>query len=322
MNFYFAASKVCNLRCKYCYVPEYNKTKQKQYDQRATEAATAFVQKAKAENMGLHTCCLHGAECTILSPETLGGLVNLFFEHTLRPVRIQTNGVSLTSEYLDRLLKVIHNPSKFHIGFSIDGPESIHNANRKNTWKQVSTNFFTAVQKGFEAGILSVINAATIANLDDFGDWNMAMDKFGVKRRYKLAEHGFELTPDENMIFAKWLLKTGYWRNLQAFIPMMCIHQGNDCFFFEFDIDGKTYTCNKNFEDSKSFGNWQDAPFDALIKKRRVYNQDKYIHPDCSTCEYWERCRGGCPTTRTNGKSVDCAIKKYIWDQFKIAKAA
>ena len=313
MNFYFAATKTCNLRCKYCYVPEYNRANQGDIDIRAIVAAERLIKKAKDERQPLGRVCLHGAESTTLSPHVLGRIVNEFFENTRRPVKIQTNGTLLTVEYLKRLLRTIRNPTKLQMGFSIDGPATIHNQNRQGSWSKATKGLLLSKAFGFKVRILSVVNAATVENIEEFGAWCGKMDVAGVPVVFKLAEHGHELTTKENQAFAKWLIESGRQFQAQAFRPNTCIHEGNECYFFEFDIDGGVYSCNKTFFDGGRFADWEKESFEDIKRKRKGLNAEKHIDPACLDCPYWSKCKGGCSASRVNGRSIDCDIKRFVW---------
>ncbi len=317
MNFYFAVSKVCNLRCSYCYVPEYNKSMKKFVDDRALQGAKDFVEKAKKENTVLGTCILHGAEPMVISPEVLGEIINIFYTATQRAVRVQTNGTHNDIAYLSTVLDVIGTPCKFNIGVTMDGCAMTHNPNRQNTWDLVLRNLLIKKGMGFGGGILTVITKEVVGNLKNFGYWVEYMELMGFRIKFKLAEHGYELSHEENIKFAQWLIDSGNKMKLQGFQPKICILKGNNCDFYEFDVDGGVYSCNKAYSEEGKFGNWRLESFEELKAKREVLYQDTPIDIECYGCEYWEQCHGGCPVSRVNKKSIDCTIKRYVWDDEK-----
>lgn len=319
MNCYFAISKVCNLKCHYCYVPSYNKGHQTDYDRRALDAAQRFTTKIEQENYAMESIVLHGAEPSILSAKTLGKIVNLFQNPTHDDVRIQSNGTRFNGEYLDQLLKVIQDPNHLYIGISIDGSPKIHNPQRDNSWEQVMHNIAELGRRGFRIGLLAVITPLTLRYLKQFEKWVEEMRPQVETITFKLGEHGFGLSEIENQQFAEWLYASKNLKSLQAFQPSLCMHDGNQCEFYEFDIDGNCYACNKNFNDSGIFANWFQEDFTTIVTKRRLLFVSRPMDPECLTCPYKIICQSGCPVTRIQNKSVDCLIKKTIYA--KLAEA-
>lgn len=316
MHCYFAVSKVCNLRCSYCYVSEYNKSHQDDYDRRALSAAERFVEKAGTEKLPLESVTLHGAEPTILTARTLGQIVNLFAKPTDNDVRIQSNGTHFTPKYLDDLLGVIQDPAKFFIGISMDGSAVIHNPQRNDTWDLVFRNIMELRARNFQTGLLAVVTSLTLKHLKEFGLWVEYMRPLVHSITFKLGEHGFGLTEEEKIQFARWLYGSRNIKQLQAFQPDLCIQDGNECEFYEFDIDGNCYSCNKNYLETGVFANWFEEPFETVVSKRQSLYGSRPVDPECQSCPYLSICHSGCPLTREEGKSVDCRIKKEIYARF------
>lgn len=204
MHCYFAVSKVCNLRCQYCYVPEYNKSHQVNYDSQAVTAARRFSKKIRQESFSFESITLHGAEPSILSARALGEVIQIFWEATGNQVQIQSNGTRLTEPYLNKLIEVIGNPNRIFVGISIDGSASIHNPQRNDTWHKVTENIKTLRKHGFEVGLLSVITPLTIKHLQDFDLWVESVKHIVQGLTFKLGEHGFGLSEKEG-IFANWV---------------------------------------------------------------------------------------------------------------------
>ncbi|MBI4404086.1 MAG: radical SAM protein [Deltaproteobacteria bacterium] len=315
MHCYFAVSKVCNLRCRYCYVPEHNKNQQVDYDEKALFATREFVKKIEKEKFHIDSVTLHGAEPTILSSETLGEIINLFSSAANNDVRIQSNGTRLTPSYLDRLIKVIKNPNKLFVGISMDGSANIHNSQRNNTWDLITRNIMELRERRFEVGLLAVITSETLKHLREFGYWVEYMKPLVRGITFKMGEHGYSLKASENARFAEWLYKNKHIKHLQAFMPDLCIHDGNQCEFYEFDLDGNCYSCNKNYNDSGTFANWHEDSFKTIVKKREILYGTQAIDPECKSCSYQSLCHSGCPLSRENGKSVDCLVKKNIYSK-------
>lgn len=313
INCYFGVSKVCNLRCTYCYVPEYNKGHQADYDARALAAACRFAEKARREGLSIGEIALHGAEPTILSPQTFGRIINIFHALTGKEIGLQSNGTRLTPEYLDRLLHVIGDPAKLFVGISIDGSPAIHNPQRNNTWERVMGNIAALRARGFGIGVLAVITPLTMRHLPDFEAWVTQIKSRVDGLTFKLGEHGFGLTAEEKIAFADWLYATQNIKHLQAFMPNICIQDGNNCGFYEFDVDGHCYSCNKNYNTEGAFANWFEQSFAEIVARRDGLYRATPCHAECATCPIAPYCASGCPLTREAGHSVDCYVRKRVY---------
>ncbi|OGP07724.1 MAG: hypothetical protein A2048_03050 [Deltaproteobacteria bacterium GWA2_45_12] len=283
------------------------------YDGRALEAAQRFAAKIKKEDFFVESMTLHGAEPSILSAKTLGEIINILAESTHDIVRIQSNGTRFTADYLDQLLKIIGNPKRFFVGISIDGSAKIHNEQRDNSWQRVTHNINELNKRGFRIGLLSVITPLTLQYLPEFEKWIEQTRPQVESISFKLGEHGYGLNDEENLRFAKWLVRTKNLKSLQAFQPDLCMHQGNRCVFFEFDIDGNCYACNKNFNQEGVFANWFNESFSAIVAKRLHLFKLQPINVECLDCSYKPVCESGCPASRIQNRSVDCLIKKTVY---------
>ena len=157
---YFAVSKYCNIRCSYCYLPEDFKNKREDIDSEAIASVHKLVDKAANEGFAFDRMYLHGAEPTTLKPETIVELVNQLSTVTLRQhINIQTNGVALNKQYLDRLGDM---KDKIAIGYSVDLPPAAHNKNRQKTYRKIIENIKEARDRGYQHRLLCCINKETM----------------------------------------------------------------------------------------------------------------------------------------------------------------
>lgn len=299
---HFGIRKACNLQCSYCDVSEYNKSGQKNDDERALEAVQQFVEKVKREKLNLCSVTLHEAESGIVSARTLGKLINLLVEPAHNDVRIQSHGTRFTPAYLDELLEEIEDPQKLYVGINMDGG-----------WDLVTRNIEELRKRNFKAGILTVVTPLTIKHLKDFENWTNLMRSCGHSLTFKLGERGYGLNKQESEQFADWLYESKNVKSLQAFMPNLCIHDGNACEFYEFDLDGHCYSCNKSHTDVAAFANWFKESFEEIISKRKKLYKNTMVSTECSLCSYQTICQSGCPLSREEGKSIDCAIKKRLY---------
>jgi radical SAM protein with 4Fe4S-binding SPASM domain len=330
LNIYFATSKTCNINCKNCYLSITFKQSKKITDTKILTSIDYFIEKIESEGFRIGKFCLHGAEPSLMSAKTMGKIINRINEHWKGnkteniAVSIQTNGIRLTKSYLEEVIQIIENPKKFKIGFSIDPPKIIHDSMREDSYNIVMKNYKIAQILGFPTGILSVITTETMTYLSEFGQW--IKNELRKKEKYgnpymikvKLATGNYALNETQLISLSKFLIKNNLIPIMQVFSASYCIQNGNDCEWYEFDIDGNCYSCNKNYNSNGIFANWQYESFDSIIIKRKKLFENEFMHPDCSKCCYEMVCNSGCPLDRhkqgkMKGKAYECVLIKYIY---------
>jgi radical SAM protein with 4Fe4S-binding SPASM domain len=330
INMYFATHKTCNLSCKYCYVPEYNRFVKKVSDEDILATMAQFTSKFEQENYLIGAFCFHGSEASLMSPETMGEaivLMNNYWDRTGisgYDVAIQSNGKRLDEDYLNKVLYKTEEPKKLRIGFSIDPPKQVHDLLRNKTYDDVMENYNRAIKMGFPVSVLSVVSKDTMKYLDEFGDWMAEQlennQKFGnpYKVKIKLATGQMALSEDEIFELSNFLIERNLISLPQMFTPGYCIHDGNECEWYEFDLDGNCYSCNKAYNDDGVFANWKQEPLNEIIGKRKILYQNVIRHVDCSSCEFESLCNSGCPIDRYKtgvmaGKAHECSMIKKVY---------
>ncbi|MDQ1265823.1 MAG: Protein containing Radical domain [Bacteroidota bacterium] len=328
LNMYFATHKTCNLNCTYCYIPESYKKIPRPSDADIISSLMEFIIKVESEGWRIGKFCLHGAEPTLLEPESLAEIVHVMNNHWNKygcknKVAIQSNGIRLDREYLKRLLLLLDGKPDIKLGFSIDPPKAIHDKYRNNSFDKVEQNLFAARELGFFTSILSVITKDTLLHLNDFADWlkkeseKMIKNKNPYKIKVKFAT-GAE-SPDENdmLVLADFFVDNDLAGLLQALSPGYCIQSGNECLWFEFDAEGNCYSCNKKYFGDGIFADWQNESFGEIYEKRIGLYNSAPVHIECGSCEFEYICNSGCPADRQTigdnaGKAHDCILIKRI----------
>lgn len=327
---YFATHKTCNLSCKYCYVPSYNRDENKVKDSEILNSLIQFIQKAEDENYAIGSFCFHGSEPSLMSATTLAQAVILVNDHWSRTgikdqiVAIQSNGKRFTEDYLVDLVKVLGTSKLLKLGFSIDPPEEVHNYIRDNTFSTVINNYNKAQEMGFRTSVLSVISKMTMQYLDGFGIWmkKELIKSHNTKNPYrikiKFATGEMALTEDEILKFTDYLINEELLNLPQMLTPGYCIQNGNECMWFEFDIFGNCYSCNKSYNDEGNFANWKNDSFKKIFEKRRNLYNLEFTNSECSECEFEFLCNSGCPLDRNKdgtmiGKAHECTMIKKVY---------
>lgn len=321
LNLFFATGDACNLRCKYCYLPEFKKAGSKKADTAAVSAAREFVAKCCDEGIELGTVTLHGAEPGLLSPEAAATIANEFARagHYQHRIGIQSNGTLFSDDYFERFESIADGELKFFVGVSIDGPAVITDSIRgHNVFMRATAGLLAANRRGYKTQILCVVSSLTLQALDQFGSWMGQQVESGQAIRLKPAYGQMQMTPAEQEHFAEWLHRTGYARFYQEIDSMMCAPRGNCCFWLEIDSRGGCYSCNKSYGTRDSFADWRSETLASVIEKRRTLYGTAYASPVCQSCAIAPICKSGCPMDRgTDGLALDCHLKRAL-----LAKAA
>lgn len=316
LHLYFATNYACNLRCKYCYLPEYQKNGNKKSDDLAVSAARAFVEKCRREGVKIGHVILHGAESGLLSPEAAATVANEFaragdYQHS---VGIQSNGTLFGDDYFSRFEQHADDELVFGIGISIDGPASITDHVRGNgVYRRASAGLASANRRGYKTQILCVVGAHTIEHLDEFEEWMQTTVATGQDIRFKPAYGAYRMNEAQQERFADWLDRTGFARYYQEISKDLCVTRGNGCFWLEVDVEGNCYSCNKAFGETGSFANWQTESLHDILVKRRALYAEKPTNPGCASCEIRSICHSGCPLDRSEtGLAIDCTLKRHL----------
>ena len=331
---YFATHKTCNLSCKYCYIPTPDRTSKKTDDETVIASLKEFINKAESENYTIGKFCLHGTEPSLLAPESLVRIVKLVNEHWEKNnvknlnVTIQTNGTRFNYEYLNVLEKGLEDRNKLRIGFSIDAPKACHDFFRDNSYDLVYTNYNYAMHRKFPVSILSVVTNKTMEHLTQFKSWiNVQLQrkiKYGnpYNIKIKFASGEFQLSAEELEKFSYFLVENKLQETVQILNPGYCMRSGNECMWFEFDVEGNCYSCNKSYFNGGGFANWKQESFDNIFEKRGKLFEGNFENPECKECCWETVCNSGCPIDRHKdgtmaGKAHECTLIKTVYKQME-----
>lgn len=316
---YWGVSSFCNLRCTYCYVPEYNKSMAKGLNTLAINQTKSLIEKVKNSEYNLATVTLHGAEAFILTPETIKTIVPLLHANTSsKLIGSQTNGVLLTNKYHDRMgdLSAI-----LKIGFTLD-PKTLHNKDRENTYDLVINNINIALERGYKCSVLTTIGGGITDNIEELQDIiNFCEEKkvFLVMKYIHTEDGSYMLRDDEKDKWIDWLYTTKNYKYIQNFSPSFCINGGCYGGFFEFGVNGDVTACNKTNTKDGVFANWIDDTLDEVWLKRQTLFTNIKKPLECYNCEYHTLCYSGCPVDRdSNGFAIDCYIKRKLYNMMHI----
>ncbi|MBT4289012.1 MAG: radical SAM protein [Deltaproteobacteria bacterium] len=332
INMYFAPFKSCNLNCKYCYVPKLYKNVAKPDSKTILNRLELLISKIETDGFQIGAFCLHGSEPALMAPDTLVKISTCLKSHwtrlrcSNRSIAIQSNGTRFTYKYLGELKNRLSRLSDVKLGFSIDPPKVIHDQFRDNSFNLVEQNYLHALDIGFPVSVLSVVTDTVMEHLEGFKGWmkeqldRKAQTGNPYKVKIKLASAPKMFSLAHIPAFTDFLIENNLQSLLQILTPGYCLQAGNECEWYEFDIDGNCYSCNKNFNQESVFANWMQEPIVEIVAKRKQLFVDDPMHAECCLCEYEMICNSGCPLDRIksgdlSGKAHECEMIKKILNQ-------
>lgn len=169
----------CNLSCKYCYIDE-----KVELGMMSEQVLAQTIEKVSKFAEDSHWIW-HGGEPLLMGVEffkIINDIQNFYKKREkLFSNSIQTNGILIDNE----LIELIGKTGDFHIGFSIDGPEEIHNTlrtyeNGKGSFKDVMSGFELLKNNKKKGGAICVVNAKSINYPKKLYDF-FKLEKINVK---------------------------------------------------------------------------------------------------------------------------------------------
>lgn len=349
LTFIVKTSFNCNLGCSYC--SEGLKPRGQYLSIETTDNFIEKVGRYAIDNDAFVQFIWHGGE------PLLRGLD--FYNHVVETQKalgpsfrytnvIQTNGVLMDDRFADFF--AVNN---FHVGFSLDGPPQIHNAQRKAlsgapTFDKVYDGLVKMDDRGQRPSTIAIYTRHTHENLDAFYDFfseraldvqinpllimGSATDDRAVDLRVSPKEYG------EGMIylFDRWIEEplNGFTinplhnivRTLTSGIPQACTEAGHCYDYFKLFPDGSVHLCGLQDYDKHTLGNINTNSMEELLEspERKAYASIKLAMKEtCSRCEHVDVCRGGCTlsayTKRGEVSDVDyyCEGRKMLYTHIK-----
>lgn len=312
-SLYYAVSRKCNLRCKYCYLPEHNKSSTLEKEL-VLSAFKELVDKVLTESTPIDRFVFHGAEATLVGADCVSKMMD-YAELKLGKTTfgIQTNGVDIKEFYTALVGRPIH----FSVSLDV-GEEEHDNQRGKGTFSKIIANLAELKRLGFSVSVLSVLTLHT-ASIEVIQKHKSLLDSLGIGFELKVVNlsPNNQISHNLGVTLGAQLWESGLYRHIQSIFKGICHNRGNACFFIECDYLGNVYSCNHEFGSGTSFGNWTNTSFEDLVYDRRTVYQDVPYDNDCVSCQWFMNCHGGCPITRVNKKADDCSIRLGILNELK-----
>ncbi|MGE5645608.1 MAG: anaerobic sulfatase maturase [Acidobacteriota bacterium] len=320
-------SAVCNLDCEYCFYldRETDPYKSAAVRRMDTDTLERLVDTYLFYSHPESTFAFQGGE------PMLAGLP--FFEKLIEFQRqygrggqvvsnaLQTNGVLIDADWC-RLFK----ESNWLVGVSLDGPEAVHDAYRRDkrgqgTWAQVIRGIETLKKHGVEFNILCTLHRANVEQPRELYRFFRSLG-VGYIQYIPIAEFdaqgqplAFTISPEQ---YGRFLSETfdAWWPErrkvrirdfdniaeaLAGRVPGNCtLHTTCDSYVVV-EHNGDIYPCDFFVERSWKLGNVNLDSWPEIARRhsRAAFAAKKTLpRPECAACEYENICHGGCPKLR------------------------
>lgn len=341
-------SSTCNLACSYCNYPLCDRE-----GGHGSIMDREVLRKSVSQLMAL--CpdevefIWHGGEPLLAGKGLLSEA--LFLQRQLRRKRqrivnrLQTNGTLLDRSWVNFLKQ-----NRFHLGISLDGPQRLHDHYRAYPSGEGSfADVVRAVEllKGMELsfGVLAVVSKDTVGEAKEIYDFFLGS---GTRRLDFLpcaeidhARGGMtapSVTPSQFAdfmieLFDLWLQDDNPGVSIRYFDsilmaalggkPRLCEFAGTCKDFITIDTNGDIYPCDiLTGDEGLKFGNVLEADLEDILetKEHKAFaEQVSERKPECSRCEWYYICRGGCSHYRyvfdqnLFDKNYFCGARKRIF---------
>ena len=315
------ANDSCNLRCAYCSVGDKTHCGMMS-EAEMTSALLWFAGLARERSEGNPCIIFHGGEPLLIPVKQYRKCLNTLFTQTpdLKfTLNIQTNGTILDDEVLSFLKDYAVKP-----GVSIDGPESVHDSQRRDifsrsTYTRIITNIMTMQANGIRpSGLMVLTHTSLNAGLDylkDFAAMNLPLKINPLYSAGEAVKHSelflksgeyaeylirvFEYVIDNEVDISLMPIEYILHGVLSNATPRGCVFSGKcSSSFVCVSHDGNIYPCGR-FADDKShvLGNVHAGGItDSGREILREFSESRSsnLRDECRVCKYVKFCNGGC----------------------------
>jgi uncharacterized protein len=331
----------CNLKCRYCF---YHQRDQLTPHVMSLDLLEKFIHEFLTLFSGKALFIWHGGEPLLAGKLFFQAVVDL--ERRYRnPTHDIGNTIQTNATLVDDEWAAFFREHQFHVGVSLDGSRTSHDAFRKNacghgSHADVLRGIETLRAHGIEPGIIQTLTRETVPHIA--GDFSFFADALGLKGWGINAFYGFGSGAEEysvsNEELAAYLKRcVDLWlgqgdtklrnRELENFLAgvlgkraRLCIFNGSCASYFCLEHDGRVYPCDR-FSGNPDFflGNLQSQNLGEILggAPRAAYTAGvEEPHPDCVACEWRAACHNGCAHHRIggiSGKYYYCAARREVF---------
>lgn len=259
---------------------------------------------------------------------------------------IQTNGTLVDAAWAGFFAE-----HRFLVGVSLDGPQEIHDAVRRDrdgrgTFSRVMAGIDALRRARVDTNILCVVgphNASRASGSFDFfvgeGFTHLQlMPAMGFQAADPQAPPSYGVSPERYGAFLLELFDAWYEggaprvsiRLFDALVasaaglePGLCTHSAACDAGLVVEADGEVYPCDFYLHPRYSLGNLRDVPLRAMVEgeARAAFQRRKgSLLESCAGCGHFALCRGGCPRNATSspgagpGSDIFCPSYRALFD--------
>lgn len=360
MNGLIMCTDECNLRCTYCFEESMHtdcikplSSIRKDFSFFIDNYLDKYVRELIDINKELNKTethiTFHGGEPLLVGSELLRRGFEIVSQYRNTVISIQTNGTLINDELID-----LFKEYTVHVGVSLDGPEYMHDAYRKDaggqgTYQRLMTNIKKMQEKGVIVGALATVTDVSVKEPDTFYrffidnhlefSFNPCFTDPNLPSSYKVLNTSeyidfykrmFDLWVNDNSnnisincferIISAMAVKKKVWMEVCSFIP--------DCSQTTVAINtkGDFFRCLHYCMDGKHIiGNIACDPLSIAVGDPAFSERWKHLKQSaCKECDIQDYCCGGCPyvaeaengtiLSRANTCLSQKAIVHHIYD--------
>jgi len=335
------ASADCNLSCTYCfYLPKaslYPETSRHRMSKATLERIIASYLATKQTTYGFGW---QGGEPTLMGIDFFQKVVELQKKYAAANSVI-SNGLQTNATLITEDMARFFGEYRFLIGISLDGPEEIHDINRKyrngkGSYGQVIKGIELLKKYQVEFNILTAVNAANVGKASEI--YRFLLD-LGVRYQQYIPIVEFDdnnrplpFSIDGNQwgeflkeIYELWYPHAGgvSIRLFDAILTYLVegsqsiCTMGRDCRqYFMVEHNGDIYPCDFFAQSDLRLGNIMDNEWSDLLESPRyeAFGQQKSQWNDiCNDCPYLDLCMGDCLKHRFRGAKSISDPRELSW---------
>ena len=325
------ASSECNMRCKYCFYSDVSAHREhKSFGIMKDETVTALIQKAlDYAGGGAVTYAFQGGEPLIAGEAFFRSFSEKVDAHNIHhsPISyaLQTNGTLLTDSLCDYLKE-----RNYLVGISLDGPRSLHDANRifangQGSFDRVRQGIGLLRKHGVSFNILAVMTRQTagciskhrlffenyglddlqfITCLEPFGAEPFSTD-FAMSNEdyFRINKALFDWYLERNRAGKKLSIRhiDNLMNMLGGYPPEMCGAMGYCSGQLVVEGNGNCYPCDFYCDDTHLLGNIRTDTLEEMSispAMKRFVEPSYRVEEKCRSCPVARLCRGGCRRER------------------------
>lgn len=325
------ASSECNMHCKYCFYSDVSAHREhKSFGIMKDETVTALIQKALDYAAGgAVTYAFQGGEPLIAGEAFFRSFSEKVdahnFHHSPISYALQTNGTLLTDSLCDYLKE-----RNYLVGISLDGPRSLHDANRifangQGSFDRVRQGIGLLRKHGVSFNIVAVMTRQTagcisklrlffenyglddlqfITCLEPFGAEPFSTD-FAMSNEdyFRINKALFDWYLERNRAGKKLSIRhiDNLMNMLGGYPPEMCGAMGYCSGQLVVEGNGNCYPCDFYCDDTHLLGNIRTDTLEEMSispAMKRFIEPSCRVEEKCRSCPVARLCRGGCRRER------------------------